>query len=384
MAVWKGVVGVAAAVSLCACQLLSGLDDLEVRGAGGGPSSVSSSGASTGASGGGDGGDGGGGGGAGGSGGGVGGSGGMGGGDVVNQCALDLCGNVFLEGAPTTIDSIALGLEYIYWAVTGLQGKDGAIYRAPLNGTKDPEAFVEGGRPTELVADNATMRLYWVDSTAGVYSIKSIPMDDAGQIMVVAPASLGAELRALTRSEAGPVFWADVTNKQIYKAGASVSHFNTPTGAPWMLASDEDELFWFDGDSIDRGLVMGGGVALVTPAEGATWGVAVDQQYVYFTAKAQDGYLRAKTKLGNDGVAVITAPQSFPTHILADDIHIYWATEGADPCTQGSGVIQRAPAGLAGQPVDMLAKDMVCPTNFAVNTTHVYWGSGMTIYRVKR
>jgi hypothetical protein len=382
MAVWKGVVGVAAAVSLCACQLISGLDDLEATGgSGGGPSSVSSASASTGPSGGG-----GGGGGAGGSGGGAGGSGGMGGGVVVNPCAMDQCENVFLGGAPAPIDSIAVGLEYIYWAYTGIQGKDGTIWRAPLDGTKQPELLVEGARPTELVADNDTMRLYWVDSSTGVFSIKSIPMNNVGPTMDVAWAEPGAVWRALTRSVAGPVFWADVTKQVIYKAGSFVPHFSTPTGMPWMLTSYAKELFWFDGDTIDRGLVDGGGRDLVTAADPATWGVAVDEQNVYFSVKAVTGYVAAKTKLGNDVPMAIASQQSFPTHVLADGTHIYWATQGTDPCTQGFGVIQRAPASLVVNPVDieLLAPGIMCPTNFAMNDTHVYWGSGTTIYRVER
>jgi hypothetical protein len=387
------VVGVAAAVSLCACQLISGLDDLEARGGeGGGPSSVSSSSASTGASGGGDGGGGGGGGsggggsgggGMGGSGGGMGGSGGVGGGDVVNPCAWDLCGIIFLTPASTAIDSIALGLEYIYWATTGPQGKEGTIWRAPLNGTKPPEFIVAGVRPTELVADNATMRLYWVDSSDGAYSIKSIPMDNPAQIMTHASAEPGDVFRALTRSVAGPVFWADITKQLIHKVGDSVPHFDM-AGAPWMLASYDNELFWFDGTTIDRGLVSGGGRMLVAASDPATWGVAVDEQYVYFSVKAITGYVAVKSRLDNNSPMAFASQQAFPTHVLADGIHVYWATEGADPCTQGSGLIQRAPAGLAGQPVEMLAQGMVCPTNFAVNDTHVYWASGMTIFRFKR
>jgi hypothetical protein len=294
-----------------------------------------------------------------------------------------VCGNVFLEDAKVQVTSIGLTADYIYWASIGAGSFAGSIWRAPLNGTAHPQVIVKGINPTHLIADTITMQLFWMDKSSGLYTVRAAPFTDLGAISNVTTAEPNVEWRAFTQSLAGPIFWADVTNQVIFKLGESAPHFNS-IGAPLVIASDADELFWFDGDSIDRGLVMGGGRAFVSGADSGTWGVAVDDNYVYWSIKGSGGYLTAKPKDSQDNFVVIASGQPYPTHVFADGNNVYWVNEVTEPCGTPVGVVSRVPAGIEFSPPEILASDVVCPSNFVMNGSHVYWGGGSKIYRAER
>ncbi|NUQ76607.1 MAG: hypothetical protein HUU21_23960 [Polyangiaceae bacterium] len=363
MAVWKGVVGVAAAGLLCACQIVSGLDDLEAAGGGETTSTSSTSGT--------------------GGGGGFGGGGGLGGGGGENPCAKGECENVFLADTKVPVDSIAVDYEYIYWAHRGTDPGTGSIWRARLDGTSGADEIAKDLGPTGIVASPLTKMLYITDASAGVSTLKAAQLDNPGSFTNLFMAPAGEEYRALSRSALGDVFWVEVSAQNIRKINFEPPLFMT-AGAPRVIASDADEIFWFDGASISRGLITGGGRAAMAQSDPInTFGIAVDTTYIYWTVKVAAGAVFVKMIDGADQPMPIIPAQSYPSHILADGKSIYWVTEGADSCNKSVGSVMKAPAGLAGGPLETLAA-VPCPSNLVSDDFYVYWGSGTTIFRVKQ
>lgn len=367
MALWKGAVGVAAAVSVCACQLVSGLDDLDARGGavgGGGASSAESASAAQGAGG----------------GGGVGGSAGGGGGGV-DPCSMEDCGPVLIHDTMAPVNYLATDGANLYWASKGTANAIGSVRRAPIDGSQLP-SFVASAQPSGLAVDDVMQRLCWTDVGSGGSSVKAVSILDGAALPDIAASAAGVEWRALLVAGGGQIFWADITNKVILKAGFAGPYFS-PTGAPFVLASDATSLFWFDVNSIDVAPLSGGDRSLIAQTFPNTRGLAVDDQNVYWTVRGMGGSVwgNSKTVIPGSGTPLAMS-QPFPTHVFAAGKFIYFSNDGTDDCQAGSGKVLRRSASLDfGAPLESLATKQVCPSNFVKDALYVYWGSGTRIYR---
>jgi hypothetical protein len=353
MAFWKGAAGIVALVSLGGCQILSGLDDLEVRGGEVSASSASSASA--------------------------------GGGGGMDPCGSGGCNPEFLVGTLVPVHFIAVDSEHVYWAWKGSSPGGGYIYRAALNGPGSPELLIKNVEPVGLVVNDSTKTLYWIDAInagSGVYSVKSVSTSDVGIITDVDTSASVADWRALTKTPDGQIFWADAVAKQILKADAGL-HFSD-TGAPFVIAPDATNLYWFDGDSIDTGLIAGMGHVKVATAVPDTYGVAVDDKFVYWTENVENGLVWASSKNPMMGEVFLAAAVPRPSHIIAAGKFIYYAVQQAPFCEQGAGMIMRLPAGLSGGVPVPVVGGQVCPSHFVQTDDYVYWGSVGTIYRIAK
>lgn len=114
------------------------------------------------------------------------------------------------------------------------------------------------------------------------------------------------------------------------------------------------------------------------------WGVAIDQDRVYFTAGGTqegdyaDGKVMVVDKMGGQ-VTTMASNQSRPMGIVVDATHVYWAVSGGT--TANSGSIWRA-AKSGGAPEE-LASGQHDSSALALDDGYVYWlvsQSAATVY----
>jgi hypothetical protein len=391
---WSVIAGIAAATTLMgACQVLSGLSDLEAGNQGETPSSSgsASAGASAGASvgstsGGGQGGVGG----FGGAGGGVGSvgstagsggaggvsDGGAGGGGIpapgcdlpVDQCPVILIDNTFVPVSVVAADNV-----YIYWGSQPGPMGAGSIWRAKLDGS-GVEKLVDGVKPFSMAADGTDHLLFWTDIPLGNSSLRYTSTDASNFNGTLAASGQALGAIAIGTSAAENLFFAEpaasTLNKVISAPGnVPVVFDGALDGAPAELVILGDSVFWHSSGGTRR-RDIGGGTNTYSTYLGS-FGIAVSNGKIFGTVKSDPGFVW-EYDIATD-MKTILFNTLFPTYMSANNDYIYWALDSDPVCLNGGGAVRRRSIPMAGA-IETLATPLLCPSNIVRSGTSIYWG----------
>ncbi|HZF49527.1 MAG TPA: hypothetical protein VE093_12800 [Polyangiaceae bacterium] len=369
-----------------ACRGLTGVDDLEFQGAG---TATAASGG-----GGGQGGEGGAlvGGGGGSGGGGNGGSGGSGGGSVepVVGCTLPVqaCPTVLIGDTKAKVDILAMDSTHLYWASRGAQGLgSGSIGRVKKDGG-EVVPIIQNVSPRGLVVDPIDSLVFWTNEQKVSGELRAIPSDMSGlQSSLVVVDEL--PLEALTIGTANQLlFYTVPSNGLIYRVSSTTSAsglvniYNGPSALQTDLVVDGDTLFWTEPGQIGR-IEDASGAAdslyWITLPSGDPYRIDVANGSIYYTLRQGIGSVKAIDRV-TFSITTIAGTQPFPSHILASEIGLHWATDGDADCLLGNGSVRRS----IDDAVATLAEGLLCPTNFVEDASYIYWGAGSRIFRAPK
>jgi hypothetical protein len=375
------------AVSLGACQLVSGLSDLETGGPGsGGEGGAGSSAASSGE------------GGSAGGGGQAGGGGAAGGGGQVEGCtaAAAECPEIILSNAPVPVERLTVDGGYVYWSYKGQPNempgmRTGAIYRFLIGSADAPVRVVSDSNPNSVAVSSKHGLVYWSDEYAPMATVlwESVgSIDKQGTTLV--NAAMGEVFRVATIAPEGTgnLYWAS-SNATLWAEdlasapGNLLGIVSQATGSIYAIAGDGMAIYWHGMNGIERPTADPMIKALVVTTTPEMWGLAVDDTNVYFTERSPNGTVSYANKSGTNQVqTVLASMQSYPSHVAVDKYkRVYWVNDGDVDCAKGSGVVMRTSLGPEPDATKVLAVGLKCVSNFAQDSNFIYWGSGDTIYR---
>jgi hypothetical protein len=391
---------------LGACQIVSGLADLEARdtggaggtdgagGAGGAGGAVSAGGAggTGGGTGGGAGGAGGGvGGSAGGAGGGGGGGGAGGGAPVVAGCefAPEQCPVVLIENTSINVETIAVDDNYIYWAFQGDPGASptGQIWRANLDGSA-PALVVGEAHPYNLVVDKTDQLLFWSDnrfSQGKIYNVSTVAPDGVGAVALTA----ANPIEALAIGTSQELLFYTVTAAMFISRAISTPNPMTATdiyttlgSTPVNLVVEGEKLYWPDGGSIyrieDATSPSPAATLLVTPGQ-PIFGIDVEESKIYAALRVPNATGVILSIDEDTTFATNEGTTTFPTHVRSNGKRVFW-TGSTDASCAGTGFVRAKPV-FINEESKVLAGSLVCPSNLVIHGSFIYWGAGTKIYR---
>lgn len=377
---WRGVFVMSlSALSLGACQVLSGLSGLEVEESGG-P--------------------------------GVGGAGGAGGaltGITANSAASssatvgvggstpcdmspDKCVKEFISDTGTSVDFLGLVNNYIVWAQKSSEGsKDGQISRAPTNVEAPvPEKMPSKVSLAHFAADGDF--LYWVEDTPSTVVVNSLK---ASSMTLPAPApfatdmvmekaqafAAGEEKLFWSLMEKSTLRWVDTTGGTPKQLVDTMS-----TSAPTVLVVDKGFLYFNvkSPSEIKRMALTDGSPATVaSTGTSEVKSIAMDDDFVYWTAQdGNNGLVYAVPKeMGSP--ALISMDLIFTTHIATDGRYIYWFQSTSQGC-MGTSDLFRAKKELNSAGVTPVSSVYKCPSNFVQDENYIYFGADKKIYRLPK
>ena len=210
-------------------------------------------------------------------------------------------------GAPTLLSeeeyprSIAVQGDQIYWGT--FEETDGRVMSMTVGQAEPPTlmASVDGG-VSDLVVDGDQ-----VFFTAHALS--------SGVSFIVDP----------TEPAEGSVFVTSVGADPF-----NVAQLATDLAAPWGIAKQGDRIVWVDGmgdsDSQPRSVLSvpaaGGALDVLASGQTAPWGVAVDEQYAYWTD--HDEVWAVPLDGGNP--ILLAEQQNRARSIVVDDQWVFWVT----------------------------------------------------------
>ncbi|HEY1955002.1 MAG TPA: hypothetical protein VGH28_05305 [Polyangiaceae bacterium] len=150
------------------------------------------------------------------------------------------------------------------------------------------------------------------------------------------------------------------------------------------IATDGTNMYWTEplNDTILRKPISGGSpTTIFTASSGASpSAVLVDGTTLYFAVLGQDNGQGtvSSSALDGSGVQTIAASQHFPYELAVDANYIYWTAEGdadasGNPLGNG-GVFRCAKSGCGGNP-DQLASNLNDARGIAVDDTTIYFAT---------
>jgi hypothetical protein len=238
-------------------------------------------------------------------------------------------------------------------------------------GACQPVALVaaDAGVTPFALAQDAT-HLYWVDT----YHNTVTRTDKAiGGATVVLAQTSGTLPASIAIDDAG-LYWGDVIGVwRCASASCSVTQTlvaNQTTGAVWSLAVDDVSAYWSEGfpsvwvAAKDAGSVLGTKLWASDASTPSVTNVATDGRRVYFTAT--DGLLHAVAVDGGTPIAIGTPDQAGSAGIALDTNRVYWTVDDPD-----GGTVQGAPLSTLAPAV--IATKQNAPSFVASDGTRIYW-----------
>jgi hypothetical protein len=150
--------------------------------------------------------------------------------------------------------------------------------------------------------------------------------------------------------------------------------FTNPMGSqPWAIAVDASNVYWTNSSSTAGAVMMGpktGGTAVKIAGANHASGIAVDNDYVYWTVAASPGAVRRAPFDGGAPVDLDTTLPS-PSAIALDAVNAYVVNYNPG---MFSDVVASVPKN--GGPVTFLAQGQSSMTGIAVDMQNVYWTRG--------
>ncbi len=352
-----GAVALSVLLTLCGCNSLFGIDDLEYSeptntasqgGASGGSTSFGGAGGTpTGGMGG---------------AGSPGGSGGIGGAGGLLQGGNQPTPEVLVTGQ-TSARGITVDETRVYWTSSLKIGS------ALLDGS-DSETITAGYVAWSITQDADT--IYWVHSEADGSVIK-VPKSDYTAITPLC-GQQDTPLDLAIHSLSGYLYWtANDRIMRINPTGVSVpttlASGEPDVEAPEGIAVDDSFVYWADFSNAIKKIPLNGGPTITVvsgqPIVDYPKDLAVDDTSVYWTNfNSQNSVAKADKVLGTAVVLAQLTAGDQPFGIALDSTHVYWTTN------IGGGVYR---VSKSGGPLETLASNQANPAAIAVDQTHVYW-----------
>lgn len=138
--------------------------------------------------------------------------------------------------------------------------------------------------------------------------------------------------------------------------------------------------YWTDGASLVRSPTANSSTPTTLATGNGTAGLAVDSQYVFWTASGDGKVLRCDATASDCSAATpILAGQASPTRVAVDGASISWTNAASG----SNGTVSECTYPDCGGPF-LLAQGQAAPGELAMDATYVYWATGSTIWRVPR
>jgi hypothetical protein len=229
----------------------------------------------------------------------------------------------------------------------------------------------------EGIITNAVVRAYGTDGsgakgdlTVALQGLKG-PMDvDSTNVFYTARDSMGSPFFGyLAQSTSG----ATGTNVTTYISSFQVQMRVATEGG-------NEYAYWTDGTSLIRSPTANSSTPTTLATGSGTAGIAVDSQYVFWTASGDGKVLRcAATAADCSAATAILQGQASPSRVAVDATGISWANAASG----SSGTVSECTYPDCASPF-LLAQGQASPSELAMDATYVYWATGSTIWRVPR
>ena len=277
------------------------------------------------------------------------------------------------EDAPTRIEVTGAN---VYWLNrgAGFSGSPDAVRRMPKSG--GAPTSLDSGQVTGIVADEGGV--FWANT-------------DRGEVMSAAPDGTGATTIAGYADFVGDMAIAEsnlyFTIVGSFGAMPSVQTVAKTGGTPAPLFSNENPLAFIEaagsavfftdlgnaglGRVLELDTSMGGATPLATDLE-RPWAIALDSSDL-FIVTGDDGAIHRVPRGGGTSTKIAQGQDS-PYGVAVDDDFVYWTTQGGPfdmPCDNTGGALWHMPK--SGGPATELATGLACPYQIAVDDTGVYW-----------
>jgi hypothetical protein len=294
------------------------------------------------------------------------------------SCSASACQPIQLATTATRPYAIAVDAAHIFWTEAS-----GAVMRAQLDGSAATPLAT--GQPTaSFLALDAT-NVYWANQGSAAQSymdgaVLMIGKDGTCGGVTPCPIKLygsqyqptGVGVSATDVFTSLPAFGAIVRIPLNRSAVAGISS----TDQPFFVVADARDAYWGGLAGDLRQLVADAGVATtVDPAAGTPFGLALDDNRVYY-ADSKNDEVRAYVRDG--GIAVVLAGGlPSPSYVAVDPTGVYFTATGASG--QGDGVVGAmgtdgtCPPIWGGTCPHMLATARRFPNAIAVDDRFVYW-----------
>jgi hypothetical protein len=265
----------------------------------------------------------------------------------------------------------------------------GSIWRYPLAGAGVETVVVAVATPHSLVAD--AVNVYYTDNTNGG-AVYYSPASASSQQGMALQTDVGSGATDIT-SNALDLFWLEPQPGDVRKRSKSMgpdepSIYSDSLDTLYDITYAHPYLLWKGSSGIARMQVdpLGAPVVLASASDLALR-ISADLfgSYVYWTTSQTPGEVRRAEIRGsaNQPGEVLAAMESHPHEITADASYVYWANRGTN-CFAGTGSIRRRSTNIADTTVETIHDGIECASNLVQNDTHVYYGSGLAIYRIAK
>lgn len=173
-------------------------------------------------------------------------------------------------------------------------------------------------------------------------------------------------------ADASGVYWSEADsegygNVWTLPAGdTQTRELTNATYAPDHIALGDSAVFWVVGGDVYKAPKSGGPeVKLATSPAAVSDGIAVDQNYVYWTALDNLGTVRRVSKDGS-GAKILVQGLFSPRSVAVDAKYVYFTV-------QGDGVVERVPKD--GGTLERLAIHQSGPDGLALGPGKVFWAN---------
>ncbi|XXT25569.1 DUF1566 domain-containing protein [Sorangium sp. So ce429] len=178
---------------------------------------------------------------------------------------------------------------------------------------------------------------------------------------------------ALAEAEVGGrTDWRLPTRREI----VSLLDFGHATGLFWVSQGDRDP---YTGAVMRarRGIFSDEEPVVLAAAQTAPYGLALDDEFVYWTNREGGAVVRArKDSNGNGPFDTIWADAGSPHAVIVDATHVYWTVLALD---DGDGRVMAAPKDSTGEgPFTTIATAQGDVREIALDGTYVYWTTSRT------
>lgn len=224
--------------------------------------------------------------------------------------------------APTTGRSLALANQALYWlSANGL------------------DTMPESGGPTSLVSGEVPSDYTWdvQDLTADATAVYWTEQDSGG----------AGRVRAFVLGSTGATELAPAK------------------GSATLLVVDAVAVYWLATGEVHRVPKPGGQPETLATFSAAASGLAVDDEYVYWTSLDNAGSVRRVSKSGGD-MTILVEGIDHPRSVAVDGTHVYFTAQGegtVNRVAKSSGALERLAIGQAG------------PLALALSDDRVFWAN---------
>ena len=301
--------------------------------------------------------------------------------DPGMMCSGGTCAPKTLRTGSGTVSDLRTVGSQLFW-MEGLAGlywctlPDCSSVTTVVSGTTLAGYAVSGSTAfvVEGVITNAVVRAYGTDGsgakgdlTVALQGLKG-PMDvDSTNVFYTARDGSGSPFFGYLPQNSSSATATDVTTY--------ISNFQVQMRV--ASGGGTEYAFWSDGSSLIRCPTANSSTPTTLGMGNGITGLAVDSQYVFWTASGDGKVIRC------DGTGANCSPilqgQATPSRVAVDTTGIAWANAASGL----SGTVSECTYPDCGGAF-LLAQGQASPSELAMDATYVYWATGATIWRVPR